>query len=62
VEISRALKAKALPVEPEMVQLDGGPIREIGGYAIKLVLAHDDPEHPIEAEVKVAVIKPQDKK
>ena len=61
-EISRALKAKALPIEPEMVRLESGPIREMGVYAIKLTLAHDDPEHPIEAEVKVAVIKTQDKK
>jgi large subunit ribosomal protein L9 len=61
-EISRALKAKALPIEPEMVRMESGPIREMGGYIVKLTLAHDDPEHPIEAEVKVAVIKPQDKK
>jgi len=56
-EISRGLKAKNLHVEPEMVKLEGGVIKETGLYAVKLNLGHD-----IEAEVKVAVIKPQEKK
>ena len=56
-EISTGLKAKNLHVEPEMVKLEGGVIKETGLYAVKLNLGHD-----IEAEVKVAVIKPQEKK
>jgi large subunit ribosomal protein L9 len=55
-EISKALKAKALPVEPDMVRLEG-PIKETGLFAVKLNFGFD-----IEAEVKVAVIKGQDKK
>jgi large subunit ribosomal protein L9 len=55
-EVSKALKAKALPVEPEMVKLEG-PIKETGLFAVKLNFGFD-----IEAEVKVAVIKGQDKK
>ena len=56
-EISKGLKAKNLHVEPEMVKLEGGVIKETGLYAVKLNLGHD-----IEAEVKVAVMKPQEKK
>jgi large subunit ribosomal protein L9 len=56
-EISKGLKAKALPVDPEMVHLEGGHIKETGLYAVKLNLGYE-----IEAEVKVAVIRPQDKK
>jgi len=56
-EISRGLRAKMLQVDPEMVNLDGGPIKETGLYAVKLNLGYE-----IEAEVKVAVIKTQDKK
>ena len=56
-EISRGLKSKNLHVEPEMVQLEGGVIKEIGLYAVKLNLGHE-----IEAEVKVAVVKGQEKK
>jgi large subunit ribosomal protein L9 len=55
-EISKGLKTKALPVDPEMVRLEG-PIKETGLYAVKLNLGYD-----IEAEVKVAVIRPQDRK
>jgi large subunit ribosomal protein L9 len=55
-EISRGLKGKQLLIEPDMVRLEG-PIKETGLYAIKLNLGYD-----IEAEVKVAVIKAQDKK
>jgi large subunit ribosomal protein L9 len=55
-EISRGLKAKQLLIEPEMVHLEG-PIKETGLYAVKLNLGYE-----IETEVKVAVIKAQDKK
>jgi large subunit ribosomal protein L9 len=55
-EISRGLKGKQLLIEPEMVRLEG-PIKETGLYAVKLNLGYE-----IEAEVKVAVIKVQDKK
>jgi large subunit ribosomal protein L9 len=55
-EISKGLKAKGLPVDTEMVRLEG-PIKEMGLFAIKLNLGFD-----IETEVKVAVIKTQDKK
>jgi large subunit ribosomal protein L9 len=54
-EIARALKSKALPVDAEMVRVD--PIKETGLYAVKLNLGFE-----IETEVKVAVIKAQDKK
>ncbi len=55
-EVSRGLKAKQLLIEPEMVRLEG-PIKETGLYAVKLNLGYE-----IEAEVKVAVIKTQEKK
>jgi large subunit ribosomal protein L9 len=55
-EVSRGLKAKQLPIDPEMVRLEG-PIKETGLYAVKLNLGYE-----IEAEVKVAVIKTQEKK
>jgi large subunit ribosomal protein L9 len=55
-EIAKGLRSKALPVDPEMVRLEG-PIKETGLYAIKLNLGYE-----IESEVKVAVIKVQDKK
>ena len=61
-EVSKGLKAKGLLVEPDMVRLEG-PIKETGLYAVKLQLGADlDGENKIEAEVKVAVIKAQDKK
>src|SRR3984893_14139530 len=50
-EISRALKAQNLNVEPDMVKLEG-PIRECALYSVKLNLGHD-----IESEVKVAVVR-----
>jgi large subunit ribosomal protein L9 len=50
-EISRALKAKALPVEADMVRLEG-TFRELGLYAVKLNLGFD-----IESEVTVAVVR-----
>jgi large subunit ribosomal protein L9 len=49
-EISKALKAKNLKVEEEMVRIEG-LIKETGIYAIKLNLGYD-----IEAELTVAVI------
>jgi large subunit ribosomal protein L9 len=55
-EVSRGMKAKQLLIEPEMVRLEG-PIKETGLYAVKLNLGYE-----IEAEVKVAVIKTQEKK
>ena len=55
-EISRALKGLNLKVEPDMVRLEG-PIRECALYAVKLNLGYD-----IETEVKILVVKQQDKK
>ena len=55
-EIARALKAQNLNVEPEMVRLEG-PIRECAVYAVKLNLGHE-----IETEVKVLVVRQQEKK
>jgi large subunit ribosomal protein L9 len=55
-EISKAMKAKNLPVEPEMVRLEG-PIKECALFAVKVHLGHD-----IETEVKVLVVKQQEKK
>jgi large subunit ribosomal protein L9 len=55
-EISKGLKAKGLIIEPDMVKLEG-PIKETGLYAVKLNLGYE-----IETEVKVAVIKTQEKK
>ena len=55
-EISKALKSQNLSVDPEMVKLEG-PIRECALYAVKLQLGYD-----IESEVKVLVVKQQEKK
>jgi large subunit ribosomal protein L9 len=55
-EISKGLRAKNLPVDPDMVRLEGS-IKETGLYGVKLNLGFD-----IETEVKVAVIKVQEKK
>jgi large subunit ribosomal protein L9 len=55
-EISKALKTKNLPVEAEMVRMEG-PIKECALFAVKLNLGHD-----IETEVKVLVVKQQEKK
>jgi large subunit ribosomal protein L9 len=55
-EISKALRAKNLPVEVEMVRMDSH-IKETGLYAVKLNLGFD-----IETEVKVGVLKAQEKK
>jgi large subunit ribosomal protein L9 len=54
-EISKGLKAKGLMIDPEMVHHEGA-IKETGLYAVKLNLGYE-----IETEVKVAVIKPQNK-
>src|SRR5271165_1835376 len=56
-EISKALRAKMLQIDPEMVNMDGGPIKETGLYEVKLALGFE-----IEAVVKVAVLKAADKK
>jgi large subunit ribosomal protein L9 len=50
------LKARNLNVEPEMVKLEG-PIRECALFGVKLLLGYD-----IESEVKVAVVRVQEKK
>jgi large subunit ribosomal protein L9 len=55
-EVAKGLVAKGMPIEPEMVKLEG-PIKETGLYAVKLNLGHE-----IETEVKVAVVKAQEKK
>src|SRR6516165_5319698 len=55
-EISKGLKAMNLNVEPEMVRLEG-PIKECALFAVKLHLGYD-----IETEVKVLVVRQQDKK
>jgi large subunit ribosomal protein L9 len=55
-EIVQALKAQNLNLEPEMVRLEG-PIKECALYGVKLNLGHD-----IESEVKVFVVKQQEKK
>jgi large subunit ribosomal protein L9 len=61
-EVSKGLKAKGLLIEVDMVRLEGA-IKETGLYAVKLLLGSDlDGENKIEAEVKVAVIKAQEKK
>src|SRR5436305_9291695 len=55
-EVSKALKNHNLIIEPEMVRLEG-PIRECALYGVKLNLGYD-----IETEVKVLVVKQQEKK
>ena len=55
-EISRALKSQNLNIDAEMVRLEG-PIRECALYGVKMNLGHD-----IESEVKVLVVKQQEKK
>jgi len=55
-EISKALKAQNLPVDPDMVRLEG-PIKECALYAVKLNLGYE-----IETEVKVLVVKQSEKK
>src|SRR5437016_6610434 len=55
-EVAKALKSQNLGIDAEMVRLEG-PIKECGLYAVKLNLGHD-----IESEVKVLVLKQQEKK
>jgi large subunit ribosomal protein L9 len=55
-EISKALKSQNLNVEPDMVRLEG-PIRECALFAVKLNLGYE-----IDTEVKVLVVKQQEKK
>ncbi len=55
-EISKALKAQNLNVDPDMVRLEG-PIKECALFAVKLNLGYD-----IETEVKVLVIRQAEKK
>ena len=55
-EVSKGLKSKGMPVDPDMVKMEGH-IKETGLFEVKLNLGYE-----IEAEVKVAVIRPQDKK
>jgi len=54
-EIAKGLRAKNLPIDPEMVRLEGH-IKDMGLYAVKLNLGYD-----IETEVKVAVVAVQQK-
>lgn len=55
-EISRSLKALNLSVEPDMIRLEG-PIRQCALFSVKVNLGYD-----IETDVKVLVVKQQDKK
>lgn len=55
-EISKALKTQNLKVEQDQVRLEG-PIKETALYAVKLNLGYD-----IETEVKVLVVRIQEKK
>jgi large subunit ribosomal protein L9 len=55
-EIATALRSQNLNVDPEMVRLEG-PIKECALFAVKLHLGHD-----IETEVKVLVVRQQEKK
>jgi large subunit ribosomal protein L9 len=55
-EIAKALKAKNLNVDADMVKMEG-PIKEIALYAVKIHLGYD-----IETEVKVLVVRPAEKK
>ena len=55
-EISKALKAQNLNVEADMVRLEG-PIRECALFAVKVNLGYE-----IDTEVKVLVVKQQEKK
>jgi large subunit ribosomal protein L9 len=55
-EISKGLRAMNLPIDPDMIRLEGH-IKETGLYAVKLNLGYD-----IETEVKVAVMPAQEKK
>jgi large subunit ribosomal protein L9 len=54
-EISAALQAENLKVDPDMVRLEG-PIKECALFAVKIHLGYD-----IESEVKVLVVRQHDK-
>jgi large subunit ribosomal protein L9 len=54
-EISHALKAQNLHIDPEMVRLEG-PLKECALYGVKIHLGHE-----IETEVRVMVVKQQTK-
>jgi large subunit ribosomal protein L9 len=56
-EIARGLRAKGLMIEPEMVKMEGGSIKELGLWEVSLHLGFD-----IETKVKIAIIKAQEKK
>ena len=56
VEIAKALRARNLLVDPDMVRMEG-PIKEIALYAVKVHLGYD-----IETEVQVVVLRPAEKK
>ena len=55
-EVSKALKARNLNVDPEMIKLEG-MIKECGVYEVPLHLGHD-----IETKVQVAVVRITEKK
>src|SRR5262245_52354536 len=55
-EISKALKARNLSVEPEMVKLDG-VFKECGLFEVTLNLGYD-----IETKVQIAVVRQLEKK
>lgn len=55
-EIAKALKAQNFKIDPEMVRLEG-PLKECALYGVKLHLGHD-----IDTEVKVLVMRQQEKK
>jgi large subunit ribosomal protein L9 len=55
-EISKGLRGRNLPVEADMVRLEG-VIKETGLWETTLNLGSDLEGKPIEAKVKVAVIK-----
>jgi large subunit ribosomal protein L9 len=55
-EISKGLRGRNLPVEPDMVRLEG-KIEETGLFEVNLIVGTDMENKPIEAKVKVAVIK-----
>jgi large subunit ribosomal protein L9 len=55
-EISKALKTQNLNVDPEAVRLEG-PIKECALYAVKIHLGYE-----IDTEVKVLVVRQQEKK
>ena len=55
-EIAKALRGKNIPIEPEMVKMEG-PIKEIALYAVKVHLGYE-----IDSEVQVLVVKASEKK